>query len=140
MSHRRRQMDKSAFFFDNSDTKCIELRLKSHSGGRVKLLIRYEVDGKQQWSNTVTASDEELSHLAKWLEDFWDESAPVELAGQRLRFVYAHREQTGDGYYDIEFIRTVFFFFKLRFTLRVYEQLGTSNSARAEQVRGLLSI
>lgn len=117
-------MPESVAFFGSSDSEYVELSRQPGSG---QFLVRYENGGKEGWRETVTISAAELSQLAEWLDDFWNDCPPAELAGGRLRFVYSHREHIGEGYYRIEFDG--------RLVLAAYEQLGTSNTLRSQQLR-----
>ncbi|GAB4437429.1 MAG: hypothetical protein OHK0011_20470 [Turneriella sp.] len=119
-------MAKSVAFFGSSDSEFVELRAEKDAG---HFLVRYEKDGKEQWRESIRVNVAELGRLAQWLDDFWNECPPAELAGGRLRFVYSHREHIGEGYYRIEF--------NGRLVLTAYEQLGTSNTLRAQQLREL---
>lgn len=119
-------MAKSVSFFGTSDSEFVELRAEKDAG---HFLVRYEKDGKEHWRESIRVNAEELGRLAQWLDDFWNECPPAELAGGKLRFVYSHREHIGEGFYHVEFGG--------RQVLTAYEQLGSSNTFRAEKVREL---
>lgn len=119
-------MAESVAFFGSSDSELIELSSQNKSA---QIVVRYENGGKEEWRETLPVTAAELSQLAQWLDDFWNDCPPADLAFGRLRFVYSHREHIGEGYYRIEFDG--------RLVLTAYEQLGTSNTLRAEQLRKL---
>ncbi len=122
-------MTKSVRFFGGSDSEFVEL---SHGRGNsepLQLLVRYEKDGTELFRENITSSRDELLQLAQWLDDLWDECPPATLAQGRLQFIFSHREHIGEGYYRVEF--------DSRLVLSAYEQLGASNTLRAEQVRTL---
>lgn len=119
-------MPVSVTFFGSSDSEFVELSRQPGSG---QILLRYENGGREEWRETVAISAAELLQLADWLDGFWNACPPAELAGGRLRFVYSHREHIGEGYYRIELGG--------RLVLTAYEQLGTSNTHRSQQLREL---
>lgn len=119
-------MPESVAFFGSSDSEFVKLSRQPDNG---QILLRYENGGKEAWRETLPVTAAELLKLAQWLDDFWNDCPPAELAGGRLRFVYSHREHIGEGYYRIEFDG--------RLVLIAYEQLGTSNTFRSQQLRKL---
>ena len=122
-------MDKWVRFYGSKDTEFVELRTTAQGEDGVALSVRFEVDGAERWQQQISATRAELQALAKWLDDFWNECPPAKLGDGRLQFVYSHREHIGEGYYQLEMDG--------RHVITAYEQLGTSNTFRAEKVREL---
>ncbi|AFM11286.1 hypothetical protein [Turneriella parva] len=121
-----------ARFYGNSDDEFFSLNRKSTGPAeKVILIAGYTRAGKEQFSREIAVAAKDLQALATWLDDFWNEAPPVQLAEGFIRFVYSHREHIGEGYYNIEFDG--------KKILQVYEQLGTSNTFRASQIRSLLN-
>lgn len=121
-----------ARFYGNSDDEFFSLNRKSTGPAeKVTLIAGYTRAGKEQISREIAVAAKDLQALATWLDDFWNEAPPVQLAEGFIRFVYSHREHIGEGYYNIEFDG--------KKILQVYEQLGTSNTFRASQIRSLLN-
>lgn len=118
-------------FFGSSDDEFFALsRQTSGEEQNIRLIASYSRKGKVKFSREVVVAAKDLHALASWLSDFWDETPPLKLADGLIRFIYSHREHIGEGYYHIEFDGSA--------VVQVYEQLGTSNTFRADQVRALL--
>lgn len=122
-------MAKSVAFFGSSDSEFVELSHVESNGQSQQLQVRYEKDGTERWRENISVSRDELVQLAQWLDDLWDECPPATLAQGRLQFIFSHREHIGEGYYRVEWDG--------RLVLSAYEQLGSSNKLRADQVRQL---
>lgn len=120
-----------ARFYGTDSEEYFSLRREATGvADQMNFVASYIRAGKKEFSREVAIASEDLRSLADWLENFWNETPPQILADALIRFIYSHREHIGEGYYDIEFSGSVI--------LRVYEQLGTSNTFRAEEVRALL--
>lgn len=117
-------------FFGTSDADIFELKRVGSEGDRIILKATFKWRWLPRACKQFAVTRAELEALAKWLDDFWNEAPPAELAGGIVRFVYSHREHIGEGYFHIEL--------KGRRVLTAYEQLGTSNTFRAERIRDLM--
>lgn len=115
-------------FFGDGETY-LELMPAGVENDRVLLTARRGEGDRTEWTKTISTTRGEIAALADWLENFW-EPCPAARLGS-LRFIYSHREHIGEGYYDITDGDAK--------VLYVYEQLGTSNVARAQEQRALLN-
>ncbi len=120
-----------ARFYGSTDDEFFSLyRPTSGLAESINVVAGYTKGGVQKISREVVVTATELRALADWIDNFWDETPPQNLASGLIRFIYSHREHIGEGYYNIEFDGVSI--------LQVYEQLGTSNTFRANEVRALL--
>ncbi len=121
-----------ARFYGTSNDEFFSLSRKTTGAAQnITLRAGYMHAGKEKFNREVVVASKDLQALATWLENFWNEVPPLQLAEGLIRFIYSHREHIGEGYYNIEFDG--------RPILQVYEQLGTSNTFRAGEIRSLLS-
>ncbi|MBX3722858.1 MAG: hypothetical protein KF713_13545 [Turneriella sp.] len=114
-------------FFGDAD-KSLSLLPSGVAEGKITLTAQLFEGGRELWSKKISTYADEIKAVAAWLENFWEPCADVYLGS--LRFIYSHREHIGEGYYTIAESNSTI--------LYVYEQLGTSNIARAQELRGLL--
>lgn len=115
-------------FFGDGETY-LELMSAGVDNDRVLLTARRGEVDRTEWTKTISTTRGEIAALADWLENFWEPCAAAHLGS--LRFIYSHREHIGEGYYDIADGDTK--------VLYVYEQLGGSNVARAQELRAFLN-
>lgn len=118
-------------FFGTNDADIFELRRISRSGEEIQLRATLKWHWLPKRWRQLTVKAAELEALADWVDNFWNEVPPLEIAGGIIKFDYWSRESIGDGYFDI--------YLAGQKALRVYEQLGASNRFRAVAIRSLLS-
>lgn len=115
-------------FFGEGET-FLELLAAGTEGDRVLLTARLGEGERTAWTKTIRTTRGEMAALADWLQNFWEPCPDAHL--DHFRCIYSHREHIGEGYYTIADGNNK--------VLYVYEQLGTSNTARAGELRGLIA-
>ena len=90
--------------------------------------VTFEAAG-ETWQTSVPRS--RLLALADWYKDLWEVGAVFDLEEARVVFTLTHREHVGEGYVEIRH--------KGKILGVVYEQLGLSNTHRANTLRSEIS-
>ena len=113
--------------FDSNPENNIEfLFSKVESSSEIECSIQINKDGKIAINRKAIVPIYKFQRLANWLDSLWDECDPLIIEELNLKFEFSHREHIGEGYFYIIVDNIKY--------LLIYEQLGQSNKAHAEEL------